>query len=88
MTANQQAFLLLSGGNAVFYRPVAITTEIRAGYLFKSPPPKRLKTEVTEFAQSVQHIFSGVCFCFMIYFHGASPAEIMEEALFCSVQNQ
>ncbi|XP_010740370.3 pleckstrin homology domain-containing family S member 1 [Larimichthys crocea] len=33
------------GGNAVFYRPVAITTEIRAGYLFKSPPPKRLKTE-------------------------------------------
>ncbi|TKS89627.1 Pleckstrin -like proteiny domain-containing family S member 1 [Collichthys lucidus] len=34
-----------TGGNAVFYKPVAITTEIRAGYLVKSPPPKRLKTE-------------------------------------------
>uniref|UniRef100_UPI0037E9BA76 pleckstrin homology domain-containing family S member 1-like isoform X2 n=1 Tax=Semicossyphus pulcher TaxID=241346 RepID=UPI0037E9BA76 len=33
------------GGNAVFYRPVGVTTEIRSGYLFKSPPQKRLKTE-------------------------------------------
>ncbi|XP_039990258.1 pleckstrin homology domain-containing family S member 1-like isoform X3 [Xiphias gladius] len=34
-----------TAGNAVFYRPLEITTEIRSGYLFKSPPPKRLKTE-------------------------------------------
>ncbi|KAM9336901.1 pleckstrin homology domain-containing family S member 1-like [Symphorus nematophorus] len=34
-----------SGGSAVFYRPVGFTTEIRAGYLFKSPPPNRWKTE-------------------------------------------
>ncbi|CAJ1081021.1 pleckstrin homology domain-containing family S member 1-like [Xyrichtys novacula] len=33
------------GGNAVFYRPVGGTTEIRSGYLYKSPPPKRLKAE-------------------------------------------
>ncbi|XP_044033623.1 pleckstrin homology domain-containing family S member 1-like isoform X2 [Siniperca chuatsi] len=33
------------GGSAVFYKPVEITTEIRSGYLFKSPPPNRLKTE-------------------------------------------
>ncbi|XP_038591167.1 pleckstrin homology domain-containing family S member 1-like isoform X1 [Micropterus salmoides] len=34
-----------TGGNAVFYKPVGITTEIRSGYLFKSPPQGRLKTE-------------------------------------------
>ncbi|XP_028285716.1 pleckstrin homology domain-containing family S member 1-like isoform X2 [Parambassis ranga] len=34
-----------AGGSAVFYRPVEHTTEIRAGYLFKSPPQKGLKTE-------------------------------------------
>ncbi|XP_028424358.1 pleckstrin homology domain-containing family S member 1 [Perca flavescens] len=34
-----------AGGNAVFYKPVAVTTEIRSGYLFKSPPQKMLKTE-------------------------------------------
>ncbi|XP_030019082.1 pleckstrin homology domain-containing family S member 1 isoform X2 [Sphaeramia orbicularis] len=34
-----------TGGSAVFYRPVGGVTEIRAGYLFKSPPQKRLKTE-------------------------------------------
>ncbi|KAM3592551.1 uncharacterized protein V6R79_021145 [Siganus canaliculatus] len=34
-----------TGGNAVFYKPVGIATEIRSGYLFKSPPSKRLKTE-------------------------------------------
>uniref|UniRef100_A0A3Q3EEE0 Pleckstrin homology domain containing S1, tandem duplicate 3 n=1 Tax=Labrus bergylta TaxID=56723 RepID=A0A3Q3EEE0_9LABR len=39
------AFLLLSGGNAVFYRPVGGAKEIRSGYLFKSPPQKRLKAE-------------------------------------------
>ncbi|KAI3365243.1 hypothetical protein L3Q82_010336, partial [Scortum barcoo] len=38
-------FISSSGGNAVFYRPIGITTEIRAGYLYKSPPPKLLKTE-------------------------------------------
>ncbi|XP_070708593.1 pleckstrin homology domain-containing family S member 1-like isoform X2 [Pempheris klunzingeri] len=34
-----------TGGSAVFYRPAGITTEIRSGYLYKSPPPKRLTTE-------------------------------------------
>ncbi|XP_078135067.1 pleckstrin homology domain-containing family S member 1-like isoform X1 [Sander vitreus] len=34
-----------TGGNAVFYKPVAVTTEIRSGYLFKSPPQRMLKTE-------------------------------------------
>ncbi|KAM6963470.1 pleckstrin homology domain-containing family S member 1-like [Tautogolabrus adspersus] len=34
-----------NGGNAVFYRPVGGATEIRSGYLFKSPPHKRLKAE-------------------------------------------
>ncbi|XP_074519884.1 pleckstrin homology domain-containing family S member 1-like [Halichoeres trimaculatus] len=34
-----------SGGSAVFYRPVAGTTEIRSGYLYKSPPQKPLKAE-------------------------------------------
>nr|XP_046232315.1 pleckstrin homology domain-containing family S member 1-like isoform X2 [Scatophagus argus] len=34
-----------TGGNTVFYKPVGITTGIRSGYLFKSPPPKRMKTE-------------------------------------------
>ncbi|XP_035528168.1 pleckstrin homology domain-containing family S member 1-like isoform X2 [Morone saxatilis] len=34
-----------AGGNAVFYRPAIITTEIRSGYLYKSPPPNRLNTE-------------------------------------------
>lgn len=38
--------LLPSGGNAVFYKPVGVTTEIRAGYLVKSPPMARFKTEV------------------------------------------
>ncbi|XP_037612050.1 pleckstrin homology domain-containing family S member 1-like isoform X2 [Sebastes umbrosus] len=34
-----------TGGSAVFYKPVGVTTEVRSGYLFKSPPQKRLKTE-------------------------------------------
>uniref|UniRef100_A0A8C4DFN5 Pleckstrin homology domain containing S1, tandem duplicate 2 n=1 Tax=Dicentrarchus labrax TaxID=13489 RepID=A0A8C4DFN5_DICLA len=34
-----------AGGSTVFYRPAIITTEIRSGYLYKSPPPKRLNTE-------------------------------------------
>jgi len=34
-----------TGGNAVFYKSIKLTTEIRSGYLFKSPPQKRLKTE-------------------------------------------
>ncbi|KAL7372692.1 hypothetical protein ABVT39_020793 [Epinephelus coioides] len=34
-----------TGGSAVFYRPVGTTTEVRSGYLFKSPPQKRLKAE-------------------------------------------
>ncbi|XP_071062926.1 pleckstrin homology domain-containing family S member 1-like isoform X3 [Pseudochaenichthys georgianus] len=33
------------GGNTVFYKSVAKTAEVRSGYLFKSPPQKRLKTE-------------------------------------------
>lgn len=40
----------------MFYRPFALTMEIRSGYLFKSPPPKLLKTEVTELAQWMQYI--------------------------------
>lgn len=34
-----------TGGSAVFYKPVGVTTEVRSGYLFKSPPQKRLNTE-------------------------------------------
>ncbi|XP_050922517.1 pleckstrin homology domain-containing family S member 1 [Lates calcarifer] len=34
-----------TGGSAVFYRSVKATEEIRSGYLFKSPPHNRLKTE-------------------------------------------
>ncbi|XP_070847091.1 pleckstrin homology domain-containing family S member 1-like [Chaetodon trifascialis] len=33
------------GPNAIFYRPDADTVEIRAGYLHKSPPSQRLKSE-------------------------------------------
>ncbi|XP_041672064.1 pleckstrin homology domain-containing family S member 1-like [Cheilinus undulatus] len=33
------------GGSAVFYKPVGGATEVRSGYLFKSPPQKRLKAE-------------------------------------------
>ncbi|XP_034050186.1 pleckstrin homology domain-containing family S member 1-like isoform X2 [Thalassophryne amazonica] len=35
----------ISGGKAVFYKPVGGVTEIRSGYLYKSPPSKLLKTE-------------------------------------------
>ncbi|XP_029312578.1 pleckstrin homology domain-containing family S member 1-like [Cottoperca gobio] len=34
-----------AGGNTVFYKPFGVTTEVRSGYLCKSPPPKRLNTE-------------------------------------------
>ncbi|KAM7381610.1 hypothetical protein PAMA_012448 [Pampus argenteus] len=34
-----------SAGETVFYRPAGDVKEIRSGYLFKSPPSKRLKTE-------------------------------------------
>ncbi|XP_059180915.1 pleckstrin homology domain-containing family S member 1-like [Centropristis striata] len=34
-----------TGGSAVFYRPIKDAKEVRSGYLFKSPPQKRLKTE-------------------------------------------
>ncbi|KAM7370775.1 hypothetical protein PAMP_010296 [Pampus punctatissimus] len=34
-----------SAGETVFYRPAGAVKEIRSGYLFKSPPSKRLKTE-------------------------------------------
>ncbi|KAM4623426.1 pleckstrin homology domain-containing family S member 1-like isoform 2-T2 [Polymixia lowei] len=34
-----------SGGNAVFYKSPGIVKEVRAGYLYKSPPSRLLKTE-------------------------------------------
>ncbi|XP_026207848.1 pleckstrin homology domain-containing family S member 1 isoform X2 [Anabas testudineus] len=33
------------GGNAVFYKPAGVATEIRSGWLVKSPPSKKMKTE-------------------------------------------
>ncbi|KAM9837183.1 pleckstrin homology domain-containing family S member 1-like [Aulostomus maculatus] len=33
------------GGSVTFYRSAEDATEIRSGYLYKSPPPKRLTTE-------------------------------------------
>ncbi|XP_023124082.2 pleckstrin homology domain-containing family S member 1 isoform X2 [Amphiprion ocellaris] len=36
-----------SGGNTVFYKQVTDVKEIRSGYLFKSPPQKRLTTETS-----------------------------------------
>lgn len=72
----------------MFYKPVGITTEIRAGYLVKSPPMKRFKTEVTELASWVQHVLSCLCVvhCMLTPNH-VSPAEVMEEALLCVVQS-
>lgn len=71
----------------MFYRPVGVTTEVRAGYLFKSPPQKRLKTEVT--VGTMHAINAALCVFFLlnfiIYFN---HAEIMEEAVFCAVQSQ
>ncbi|XP_071776449.2 pleckstrin homology domain-containing family S member 1-like isoform X1 [Centroberyx gerrardi] len=34
-----------SGGNTVFYKPVDVVSEMRSGYLYKSPPSRRLTTE-------------------------------------------
>ncbi|XP_013863031.1 pleckstrin homology domain-containing family S member 1 isoform X2 [Austrofundulus limnaeus] len=34
-----------NGGRAVFYKPFTVAKEIRSGYLYKSPPQKRLKPE-------------------------------------------
>ncbi|KAM4715498.1 pleckstrin homology domain-containing family S member 1-like [Anableps anableps] len=34
-----------SSGSAVFYKPITNATEIRSGYLYKSPPQKVLKSE-------------------------------------------
>lgn len=50
MITIQQAFLLSSGGNAVFYKPAGVASEIRSGYLIKSPPSKKMKAEVTDLA--------------------------------------
>ncbi len=49
ITAKQKAFLLPSG--STFYKQAGIATEIRTGYLLKSPPSSRIKTEVTQSAQ-------------------------------------
>lgn len=80
-----------TGGSAVFYTPGAVATEIRSGYLFKSPPPKRMKSEVTDSAQySVWTIHFQLfmkCDAFF-YFDHVSLAEIVEEAVFRAVQNQ
>lgn len=51
----------------MFYRPGPITTEIRSGYLYKSPPPKRLKTEVTELAQWMHYIYRYLCVVFIVF---------------------
>ncbi|XP_037546975.1 pleckstrin homology domain-containing family S member 1-like [Nematolebias whitei] len=34
-----------NGGRAVFYKPFTVATEIRSGFLYKSPPQKRLQPE-------------------------------------------
>lgn len=76
----------------MFYKPVGITTEIKSGYLKKSPPSKQFKNEVPETA--VDCCCPSVCFSLLLLntcsdFLGfyASLAEIMEGAIFCAVQS-
>ncbi|XP_037319499.2 uncharacterized protein LOC119212814 isoform X4 [Pungitius pungitius] len=44
-SASRPSHLGNKSGNAVFYKPIGKTAEVRSGYMLKSPPPKRLKTE-------------------------------------------
>lgn len=67
MVKKQQAFLLPSG-NTSFYIPVGLTTEIRKGYLLKSPPPTRWRSEVTQGVQWMQYIFVSCCVIFLLHF--------------------
>lgn len=48
MQKNQSALLFSSAHSATFYTSGGIHTEVRSGYLLKSPPQNKFKTEVTE----------------------------------------
>lgn len=73
---NEHVFIC-SAGNPVFFRTLSDVSEIKSGYLFKSPPQKILLVEV----KSLHHIFgvfqnklAGWCFVSLYRNHGRSAS--------------
>lgn len=50
----------------MFYKPAGVATEIRSGWLVKSPPSKKMKTEVTDLAQWSKNITAPWMFIYFI----------------------